>query len=187
MEKKKITTPLAAILLAVSLGLSLMMYPILFVGLATGATTVSSFNVPMVVVNAVLCVVLFLKRRDIVLLGALIIRALVHLLSLNLISFLYFLAWGTLAILALCVVRQNVIKLDMSKIAPLCKKLFFVPAALIAFCVMITFVRNLVGHTPFLLAVISLITGGLPVAIAFSLAQWLVNPYKKENVESIVQ
>ena len=187
MENRKIVTPVAAILLAISLGLTLMTYPILFVGLVTGATTVSSFNVLMVVVNAVLCVVLFLKRRDIVLLGILVIRALVHLRSLNLISFLYFLAWGALAILALCVVRQNVIKLDMSKIAPLCKKLFFVPAVLIAFCILITFVQDLVGHTPFLLAVISLITGGLPVAIAFTLAQWLVDPYEKKKVVPTVQ
>lgn len=187
MENRKISTPLAAILLAVSLGITLMTYPILLVGWVTGNTVFSFFDVIMPAVSLVLCIVLFLKRRDSVLLGALAARAIVHLLSWNLNGLLCFLTWCMLLVLALCVVQLNVIKLDMSKIAPLCKKLFFVPGVLMAVCVLITFVQELVAHTPLVLALISLITGALPVAIVFTLAWWLVNPYKKEKDVPIVQ
>ena len=178
---------MAAILLAISLGLTLLTYPILVFGWIMGTTTFSFSSVIMLVVNAALCVVLFLKRRDVVLLGALAVRALVQLLSWNLNGFLCFLAWSILLVLALCVVKQNAIKLDLSKTAPLCKKLCFVPAALIAFCALIAFVQGLVGHTPVILAVIRLITSVLPVAVAFSLAQWLVDPYEKKKTVPTVQ
>lgn len=181
MENRKIATPLAAILLAVSVVLTLLSTFSFIFGYGLSSSFV---NIMTLLVNAALCVVLFMKRRDVVLLGVLAVRALLQLLSLSLLGFLHFLAWGVLLVLALCVIEQDVIKLDLSKISELCKKLFFVPAAVMAFCALISFFRML-GNLPLIPAAWSLIRSMISVAAVFFLAQWLLDPYEKENAAPV--
>lgn len=139
----------------------------------------SFWNLLIILSNAAICATVFMKKRDIMLLGAVTLRTVFQLMVFartpSFFGFLEVIAWAALVLLALCVCEQEVIKLDLSKIVDMCKKLYFVPAAIIAVCNVVGFFTQ-IGFIGFFRAFGNLILALVTVAAVYFFSQWLVNP-----------
>lgn len=175
---KKVSFPIAAIFLILSVVLSVIRLAGLPITAALNFTTILSLCVDVFV-----AVALIKKDRGIMLLVALTCTAVVQLITLigsfGLSAILDLLAWLFVLVLALDACEQNVIKVDISKIAAICQKLFFVPALLSigVFIATMVQIHSVMGYVPFM----SILSGIVGILAIFFLTSWLVNPYEKEK------
>jgi len=137
-------------------------------------------NVLTLLANVFLCVVLYMKRRDLLLLIASAAVTFVSLINFfvnfGLISFLLLGANGFILILVLLVSDQNLIKLGNFPIAGFFKKFFYLPAAVIVFNFTVNFIRYLIWGVYFTSFIGLIIGAALNALTMYFLASWLLDP-----------
>ena len=169
MENQKIKFPIAAVLYAIS-------------ALLSGISVISSIAMGypfgsilkmLLVIGAflVLAVVLFMKRRDIILVAALALPAVAGLVQLNL--------WMVLMYVILAALAATTVIPQLDQFRELAKKLWFVPGAISALSAVISTIRSLSMGIPFGVLIPSLIGTLIGVAMVLLLGKWIVDPYDR--------
>ncbi len=179
MTNNKKLSP-AAILLAISAGLGLIsFFSILFSGYAAFAYVF--FDFLSLGADAFLCVVLFMKRRDILMLAATAASTLISLIKLlrffTFVNFIALGAYGYVLVLALIVCEQNLISIKLSPVEGFFKKFFFLPAAALLLTFLINFIKYISLSLVFASFADMIINSGLSVVAIYFLCSWLLDPY----------
>jgi len=119
----------------------------------------------------VLAAVLFMKRRDILLVAALALPAVAGLINLNL--------WMVLTYVILAGLAAATVIPQLDQFRGIAKKLWFVPGAINALSAVISTVRNLslgIGIGPLIPSLIGTLIG---VAMVLLVGKWIVDPYEQ--------
>jgi len=181
---KKIRTPIAAYMLIVLAVLRIFDVLKLTELRVHNSFYVSSALVIEIVIDLVLCGILFAKKYNNILVIALGCNALLDVIylvtSFSIYNLLYLAAHALLTVHALAACEQTLIKADLSKIRDFSNKLFNLPAIIYLIPDIILSLR---GGTLGMLGVIKLLLGGFTL---LSIGAWLKNPYSeiKPNIST---
>lgn len=191
--EKKIRTPIAAVLLLIACIaniIHLMIRQVNIYGQIRLAPILAPITVIPIVLDLVLCVMLFKKNRSNILcivLGCIALFGLYplvfpgrfQLLSKTVANLLFFAAYVLQFGLAMVLSEQTFIKADLSKFKTLGKKFYFLPAVLCFVGVVIS-----TRYVPTLIELLKLISELLRIVAIFLLAKWLKDPYAKPVSET---
>lgn len=187
---KTIRTPATAILLIISI-ISTLVF-----GRFLGYSRLGLISVIGIVVDIALCVVLFKKKRDnmlVIVLGCSALLDFILLIStFTLVTLLSFAVDVLLVVYALALCEQTLVKADFSKIKELASKFYYLPAAISLVLLVISTYAGIIEfreiyrysrywsliryftHLPFVVPVIQKL---LYIAIILTLSMWLKDPY----------
>ena len=140
-----------------------------------------------------LCIILFAKKRNILLAAIRGIEKLADGVNLSrYMSFsnlLYFVATALLFVIAIAFCEIPFIKADLTKLKAIMKKIFWVPGV-IKVVLFLDLIKNVIAarmdDTVFY-PLTSIIISALGCFVALSIGIWLVNPYKKTKVVTSVE
>ena len=202
---KQYRLPTAAIMFTVAAVIRLLMLTRLWTGI-WGVFAGSS--VLTLLITVAWCVVLYRRKPDIAFIALFAVETLLCLVNLRpgmqsniylLSNFLDLLAFAFLLFSSLAFCKQSIVKVDLKKYAPVCKKLFFIPTVLFALAFIMSAVYRVhwdFQHESFYYITISewlsrqfrnVIIGGLDqILIGFawiSVVKWLSDPPYKEVPE----
>ena len=169
MENQKIKFPVAAILYLLTALLNVIN---IITYIANGVRFGQILKLLLLIgAFLVLAVVLFMKRRDIILVAALALPAVAGLVQLNL--------WMVLMYVILAALAAATVIPQLDQFRELAKKLWFVPGAISAISAVIGVIRSLslgIGLGPILPSLIGALIG---VAMVLLLGKWIVDPYDR--------
>ena len=184
---KTIRTPVTAILLIISIASTLVF------GRFLGYSRLGLISVVGMVVDIALCIVLFKKKQDNMLVIVLGCSALLSFISLigtfTLVTLLSFAVDVLLVVYALALCEQTLVKADFSKIKELARKFYYLPAAISLVLLVISayaeireiyryfsywILKHYFTYLPF---VVPFIQKLLYIAIILTLSMWLKDPY----------
>lgn len=187
---KTIRTPVTAILLIISI-ISTLVFDLFLWRYRLGLISVVGM-----VVDIALCVVLFKKKQDnmlVIVLGCSALLGFISLIgSFTLATLLSFAVDVLLVVYALALCAQTLVKADFSKIKELASKFYYLPAAIsLILTVISTYTRiielresfwayrywNLIDYLTYLPFIVPVIQKLLYIAIILTLSMWLKDPY----------
>ena len=199
VEKKRYGLPVAAILFAVSLMLTTIAYLVEGSEFGNYASLFYLFMQPAST-TAILCVLLFFRKRDTMLLGALGALVLTKLGTLanafwyinyyssysysferrweiyDTCTLLSFVAYTALFLVALVLCEPSFIKKDLAKLRQVVSRLFFIPAVLLTIPLIIRWVDNAeyIAHDP--VQLLWLAEEAVTMVAVLLLGKWLAYP-----------
>lgn len=184
---KKIRTPFAAILLILIAALNVFQFTDICFELFGFKIIFDVFTAIILGIELVLCGVLFAKKYNNILVIVLSCQIIIPLYSLvryfSIVGLLNFVAYALLAIFALAVCEQTLVKADLTKIKELFSKLFYLPAIIIVLSFFFTFANR--GGNISVIPIADILLNGadflLNGIVLLNLGMWLKDPYVKEK------
>ncbi len=180
---KKIRTPFAAILLIIITALNVFQFTDICVDIFHYRQVFNVFSAITLVIELVLCGILFAKKFNnivVIVLGCQTLMTLIDLVSyFSLINLLAFVAYAFLTVFALAVCHQTLVKADLSKVKEIVNKLFYLPAIVYlvsSICHLVKYAAAY-GSSVLTIAVDML----LNIILMLNLGMWLKDPYSKEK------
>ena len=180
---KKIRTPFAAILLILTAALNVFQFTDICIEIFRFGKIFNVFTAITLGIELVLCGVLFAKKYNnilVIVLGCQTIIPLYYLVRyFSIVKLLDFVAYALLAIFALAVCEQTLVKADLTKIKELFSKLFYLPAIInlvLGVCDLVTFANR--GGNISVITIADILLNGI---ILLNLGMWLKDPYTKEK------
>ena len=185
---KKTWTPFAAILLILIMALTVFQYTDIFLDIFQIEYVFDVFTAMTLIIELVLCVILFAKKRNIVLIATLTCMTFLSLVQcivyFSIWTLLYFVVDALLAVLALSVCEQNIIKIDFSKFKNITDKLFYIPAIIYLAITIYWTVYDIIEGEIYFYCLDHIINLIYTIAL-FNIAAWLKDPYTKETHNTV--